>query len=856
MAISTNGAIITRLAGALYNEYLSNASYLEVSTTAPATVAANWLSNDFSGKTDAELATTILTNLGLTSITGLDNWVAAQLTAAGSTAAAKGAALVSMLNGYAGMTADATYGTYATSFNAKVAASLTASQTDGAAGGVFDESDAVVVTDKNITLTSSLNYLVGAAGGGAGNDNFLALASGDLSAGDVIEGGAGTDTLLSRHTITAATTIAPSTTGVEILKVRLDHDGLSGDAVTYTLADAVGVTEVQSYRSVNSGTAADAVLTFSGAGMTTGVTLAIVGGDAGDDNAAIDITATYESVSGSSDAANLRLDGAGANVVTIASIETLNITSTNGDKTVSTTGASAINSLAATSAKTVNITAAGTTTLEATDFASIVTINASASTAAVRIDLDDSSAVTFTGGAGNDRIDVHAISTLTVDDQLDGGAGTADVLATSATSLDSTALAALRRDTSNFERLEFDSTSTVTVDMADVAIFDTVSFTGTTTASQGAGATGGTTGGNVGANAKNINGIEAGDAIIITAVMTGGKGENLTAGSAGTDAGNGGHAIALAPELDNGSNSATITLSVNLTGGEGGDLVTPGASHGSGGDGGNAIFASSFETLNLVTAQNSAGTVTLITLAGGGKGDEGATGTGADGVAGASIVVNSNGTINVSGADIDLNLGTIAGTNATVNAATYLGDITLVMEAGANTFIGGSGNDIVTGGLGLDTYTTGAGEDSLVIGLGASGSGSDASAAGSSFETITDFVISADEFRFLASNDSALTPTIQTDATATAGNAAIDAEGIATFAAADDTLAERITAVEASLTGTTAGQMAVFEHSGNTYIFIGDGNDGVDAGDALVKLVGVTGVTGTTIDSSGYVTLQ
>ena len=30
MAISTNGAIITRLAGALYNEYLSNATYAEV----------------------------------------------------------------------------------------------------------------------------------------------------------------------------------------------------------------------------------------------------------------------------------------------------------------------------------------------------------------------------------------------------------------------------------------------------------------------------------------------------------------------------------------------------------------------------------------------------------------------------------------------------------------------------------------------------------------------------------------------------------------------------------------------------------------------------------------------------------
>ena len=98
MAISTNGAIITRVTSALYGEYLSNATYSEVIDTAPATLAATFLSNDFAGKTDLQIATTMLTNLGLTSITGLDNWLSAQLTAAGSTTAAKGAKIVSILN--------------------------------------------------------------------------------------------------------------------------------------------------------------------------------------------------------------------------------------------------------------------------------------------------------------------------------------------------------------------------------------------------------------------------------------------------------------------------------------------------------------------------------------------------------------------------------------------------------------------------------------------------------------------------------------------------------------------------------------------------------------------------------------
>jgi len=154
MAISTNGTIITRLAGSLYGEYLSNASYTELNATAAATVAANMLTNDFAGKTDAQIATTVLKNLSLSTIAGLDNWVAAQLTAAGSTAAAKGAKLVSMLNDYAMMTADATYGASATSFNAKTEASLVKSQTTGTKAGSFATADVAAATSGTFTLTT------------------------------------------------------------------------------------------------------------------------------------------------------------------------------------------------------------------------------------------------------------------------------------------------------------------------------------------------------------------------------------------------------------------------------------------------------------------------------------------------------------------------------------------------------------------------------------------------------------------------------------------------------------------------------------------------------------------------------
>ena len=186
MAISTNGAIITRLAGALYGEYLSNASYTEVSTTAPATVAANFLSNDFAGKTDAQIATTVLANLSLSTVAGLDNWVAAQLTAAGSTAAAKGAKLVSMLNDFSQMTADATYGTYATSFNTKVAAALVLSQTDGSAGGSFAVAGTVAANGGTFALSTGTDTADSvSASRGTANSTFKFTSGSETISGSV-----------------------------------------------------------------------------------------------------------------------------------------------------------------------------------------------------------------------------------------------------------------------------------------------------------------------------------------------------------------------------------------------------------------------------------------------------------------------------------------------------------------------------------------------------------------------------------------------------------------------------------------------------------------------------------------------
>jgi S-layer protein len=229
MAISTNGTVLARVAGALYNTQMSNATYSEVKTLDPASLVDALYARDFSSATDAAVATTLVTNLGLTSVTGLTNWVAAQLTAAG---AHKGAKIVDLLNSFAQMTADATYGAYATAFNTKVDAALVLSQTTGNAGGTF--AAAGTPSDATFTLSTGIDAVVA----GAGNDTFNAIAT-TFSAGDVLNGGAGTDTLAITDNVAGMSVAVPSATLTSVEKLKISTTGSLGvSAVTSTTAVA------------------------------------------------------------------------------------------------------------------------------------------------------------------------------------------------------------------------------------------------------------------------------------------------------------------------------------------------------------------------------------------------------------------------------------------------------------------------------------------------------------------------------------------------------------------------------------------------------------------------------------------
>jgi len=263
MAISTNGTVIARLAGGLYNTVMSNATYLEVASQDPSTLANTLYSRDFAKSTDLAVATTILANLGLASQAGLDAWVAAQLTAAG--AANKGAKIVSLLNDFAGLSADATWGTYATAFNTKVDAALAASQKTGSVEAKFEAAGTVATTNATFTLTTGVD--TGAAfTGGAGNDTFTANNAA-LGVLDSIDGGAGTDTL----TITDSVSVpAFNITAVGIETLNVSSSAGSVGAVASDAAVATKQKVVYTFGS-SEGTSVGAgpvKITYGGASQT------------------------------------------------------------------------------------------------------------------------------------------------------------------------------------------------------------------------------------------------------------------------------------------------------------------------------------------------------------------------------------------------------------------------------------------------------------------------------------------------------------------------------------------------------------------------------------------------------------
>jgi len=708
MAISTNGTIITRLAGSLYGEYLSNASYTELNTTAASTVAANMLSNDFAGKTDAQLATTILTNLGLTTVAGLNNWVAAQLTAAGSTAAAKGAKLVSMLNDFAMMTADTTYGTYATSFNAKTAASLTLSQTAGNLGGSFATADSVSISGQTFTLTTGTNKFTGTIADDTFDAGISSSSLQTLNSGDSLDGGAGSDALFA--------VVTGSVTPSALKNIEVVNVTNTTTAATVDLSNSTGLTSVTNQAST-------VALTLAGVSKTGPVVTVR-------DTAIAGQVVSFNDVTGTADSASVTINNVqSGSSLTVAGVETLTLVSEG--TTANALGSSTVAGLVAANATTLKIT--GTQGLSFSTSAipaTVTTLDVSGNTSSpvgITAVMGATTSNTIVGGAGNDSFTVvstgtdsisagagndtvwYSTGTWTTADTVDGGAGTTDTIRLLAASVAGVATPTTYA-TTNFERVQVtDALAAATYTPANIsAAATTLNVTGNTS--------------NAGATITTGAALSAGNPVIVgpAGAFSIGLGTSLATNTLGILA-----------------NAATLTVNDTGTGITDSVTITNNAMQTSGSMlnvwNSQVLAFNGYETVTLNTgsttgATNAFGTITVT-------GDAGGTSAETVNFTGANIVTAGVITADVVDASGLTATGTAAAPTITMVTASTATKVTgsagidilfghtssassISAGAGSDTITGGTGNDTILGGDGNDQITAGSGNDSIDAGAG------------------------------------------------------------------------------------------------------------------------------------------
>ena len=707
MAISTNGTVLTRLAGALYNTQMSNATYKEVAALDPSSLANTLYARDFGSTTDLAVATTLVKNLGLTSVTGLANWVAAQLTAAGS---AKGAKVVDLLNGFAQLSADATYGAAATAFNTKVNSALALSQTTDNEGGTFD-AISTSVSGKEFTLTASRDNLTGTAGNDLFDGVSESLTSNALSSTDSINGGAGTDELVFLGSIASAS-LAPTLTSIETITAQADA------TTTLNLINATGYTTLNADAGSESLTFAN-VASVVAYGMSN-----LIGSGKG-----VTINHTNTALAGAADNATVTLDNASYDVAAGSAYD-LTFTKTTGTNKletvtlVTTGGASKIDDLVVTDQGVTTLVVKGdqdltidTLTDSTATGVTLRTIDASALTGGLTVTGTSTSTTgnTITGGSGKD-----SLTGGSANDVISGGEG------------NDTIVGAAGEDNLSGGN----GNDTVKVTGSDVTNKDTISGgDGTDTIA--------IIGGGVAASsATGVSGFEtlalgSDDSQAVNAfsgIATLSVAHSTVDGSA-TDANNKTTAFTAAAgtealSITSLGSTDDVTVSLNTDGTADSISVTIGSAAAGTGESFDVLTLDNYETITIATA-GASGTVTdfaasslksltinaakALTL------DSNSTST-----------WSSLATIDASGSTADVNFaGTSGGLDRAATVTGGSGNDTFTGSGSADNISGGAGNDVLAGNAGNDTLAGGDGNDSLT-----GGSGNDVFTGGAGNDTV------------------------------------------------------------------------------------------------------------------------
>jgi len=441
MAISTNGLQLVRIAGAVFNQRLSASDYSEIlaanKTAAELDAWANAaVAAEFRNKTTTDIAKAVLANVGLSSIAGLEAWVAGQLTAGGGVAKA-GATMLSLLNDYSNMsTTEAIYGASVATFNQKVANSQASSQTAGTATGTYAAVSAVApaAPNANLPLTAGVDTTLV---GGAGSDTYTATNT-TLTAGDSLNGGEGTDTLSLTSILGGTYGAGARSIGVENLSVT----ATIGDA-TVDASGLVGLTKVTSVGSTQAVTVT---------GLTTIPSLELTG-------SSNNLTATMAAaaVIGAADSISIALNGAGTAASSTATVnangvETINVASSGSASGSSTTSVT----VASNTLTTLNVTgsAAARVAADLIGATALITGTVTSDDGAHDVEIlnaDVTDKLSVSMGAGNDTVRTGSIAAIHT---IAGGDGTDTLRYTGATAVTLAATA----NVSGFETVTLSST--------------------------------------------------------------------------------------------------------------------------------------------------------------------------------------------------------------------------------------------------------------------------------------------------------------------------------------------------------------------------------------------------------------
>lgn len=643
----------------------------------------NLLLNSAGLGSDANFNAIVLANLGLASDAVSVAYMESSVAANGRLATMKAA--FDFLGSVAGQ--DNQYGTAGTAFNSKVTKSI---EYSSVATNTSASTDAVsataIATGSTFTLTTGTDSGTSFAGS-ASNDTYasvLVAAGGTgttINAGDSLNGGAGTDTLNISATgdVDGFTLAGVVTTGVEkVLVSNFDTDAvkvLTVEGSLFSGATTVGL----------SASGANGDTKFDNLGTITAVEYA----GAGD----LEVAYNASAVTGTSDIQDVTLNGS-SGALTIAGVETINLTSATTKNTISTLTADAAKTLTIAGDQNLTIT----NELSAT-VANIKTIDASSATGKVSI-VNDDTTTNATLGSGADTYKTGAA--VAADYAVDGGAGEDTLSVTASTVLD-TAVETARY--TNFEALQINNIAATTTafnqDMSLLTGFDAVTLVAQDSTDSTA------------------------DSVMSTALSKVSNGTTITIKDLTT------------AETAKFTASATITHADD-TASDDIAFVLGSSTAGAGANVTDATNAKIFLSLKAANAE----TVTVTS-----QGGSNLLGT-LDSADMTSLTVLGDKALEIHDINNATKLATVdasgmtaaftmTGSNASTTAGTYTGsakgdtllggtkgdtinggagDDTINGANGDNTLNGEAGDDVITGGTGADTISGGAGDDQIKFG--------------------------------------------------------------------------------------------------------------------------------------------